>query len=157
MKKIIFATALIFLITSCSLSKQNKLYRSSINGTWRLNNVSYEGLDGTFSSILFKDADAKCFEGSTWFFRSNNSTGHYRIEKGGNCMLGERYIRWSIQENNNAQLLQLKFIDNKKKDLNNYGFRLTIDYLDEQSMKLHSIANVEGEIVHVVYKFTKIQ
>lgn len=156
MRKIITIAILLVVLGSCTLSKQNKLYRSTVDGTWTLQEVSYEGADGTFSSILFKDADAKCFEGSTWFFRANNSTGYYRIQKNGNCIAGDRYIRWTIQEENNTNLLQFKFTDQKRKDLADYGFRLTIDYLDASRMKLHSTVNVEGQIVHVVYNFNRV-
>lgn len=155
MKKIMIVIILLVTLGGCSLSKQNQLYRKTIQGEWILKQVSYEGAQGTFSSVLFKDADAKCFEGSRWLFRANNGTGYYAIQKPGECMVGERYIRWSVYEENQKQLLQFKFTDQKRKDLTNYGFRLTIDFLDDSVMKLHSTVSVEGQIVRVVYHFQK--
>ncbi len=152
----IFLIVLVFLATSCSLTKENKLYRSTINGTWQLTEVTYNGAKGNFTSTLFKDADAKCFEGSKWFFNANNSLGYYFLSQSQNCIAGKRDIRWSVYEKNNVQQLQFKLVNEKRKDINDYGFRLDIDYLDNEKMELHSDVRVEGEAVRVVYNFQKI-
>lgn len=144
------------LSISCSLNKEAKLYRSSMNGTWELTQVSYDGAEGTFTSVLFKDADAKCFEGSSWFFNGNNSLGHYTLPEGKDCVAGQRAIRWSVYGQSGAQQLQFKFIDAKRKDINDYGFRLNILQLDDAQMKLSSNVNVEGETIQVIYHFQKI-
>ena len=62
-------------LSSCSVSKSARQDRTVLNGYWILNNISYEGNEGKFNSVLFNDAEANCFEGSNWFFRNNNSTG----------------------------------------------------------------------------------
>ncbi|PVX52069.1 lipocalin-like protein [Balneicella halophila] len=157
MKRIIMLSVIVaFLGISCSLSKEDKLYRTTVDGTWQLTNVDYTGAQGQFSSVLFKDADAKCFGGSTWYFNHINSTGYYDIPQGLDCVGGQRDIRWSILDQNGIQQLQFKFIDEKKKDITGYGFRLTIDYLDDTSMTLRSSVSVDGEPVNVIYKFQKI-
>lgn len=145
-----------FLSFSCSLTKENKLYRSHIKGTWQLTEVAYSGAKGQFSSVLFKDAEEKCFERSEWYFNSNNSTGYYNIIKGQDCTPGQRDIRWSIISEGGVQQLQFKTIDAKRKDINDYGFRLYIDYLDDYTMRLRSNVNAEGEAVNVIYKFQRI-
>lgn len=158
MKKMMILTAIIaFWSTSCSLTKENKLYRSTLNGNWELTEVSYEGAEGKFTSVLFKDAAAECFEGSTWSFNSNTSLGYYSIPQTQECVAGQRNIRWSVYEANGLQQLQFKFVDEKRKNINDYGFRLNIDYLDDTTMKLHSNVNVEETPVKVVYQFRKSQ
>lgn len=157
MKRIILLTAVVaFLGFSCSLTKENKLYRSTLNGTWKLTEVNYGGAEGKFSSVLFKDADAACFQGSTWTFNANNSVGSYTIAQGQDCVAGQRNFRWSVYEGSGLQQLQFKFVDEKRKDINNYGFRLNIDYLGDATMKLRSNVNVEGEPINVIYQFEKI-
>lgn len=157
MKRIIILSAVIaFLGISCSLTKENKLYRSTLNGKWQLTEVSYSGADGKFSSVLFKDSPATCFKGSNWYFNANNSTGYYTISQGEGCIAGQRYLRWSIYEGSGLQQLQFKFIDEKRKDINGYGFRLNIDYLDDSTMKLHSNVSAEGTPLKVIYQFQKV-
>lgn len=150
--------ALILLFSSCSITKGVRDQRNLISGTWTLNDVSFENNQGTFKAVVFNDADVICFEGSTWFFRDNNSTGKYTIKDGSLCAGGERFIRWSVQErteNYNSQL-QFKFIDEKLKDISGgVGYRLTIANLTAAEMTLKSNVSVDGEAITVVYDFTK--
>lgn len=139
--------------TSCSISKVNKSYRTSINGTWTLDNISFDN-SGHFKSTLFNDAPDICFEGSEWFFRENNSTGHYSLNKSSQCGSGFRYIRWSVVEGEINQL-QFKFTDEKKKDLNSSGYRLMITSISDQEMVLKNNVMVDGERITIVYEFTK--
>ncbi len=139
---------------SCSLSKVNKTSRKTINGTWVLNDVSYEN-SGHYKSILFNDAQGICFEGSEWFFRENNSTGHYSLISASQCDSGLRYIRWSVVDGTPSQL-QFKFTDEKKKDLTGSGYRLIISSLSDQEMVLkNNVMSDKGNQVTLVYKFTK--
>lgn len=150
----LFFIGMTFLM-SCSLSKMNKTYRKSINGNWTLTNVDYKNNSGLFKATVFNDVDAVCFEGSSWFFRSNNSTGSYTIEKPG-CNSGMRNIRWSVYEpESGGYQLQFKFTDEKKKDLSPYGYRLDIVQLDEQTMVLESKNTVEGSPITLVYTFKR--
>ncbi len=156
MKKISVLWVLVALIaTSCSLTKENMLYRSKIKGDWKLVEIAYEGAKGQFSTKLFQDANADCFEGSDWSFNANNSLGSYELNGGQDCIAGRRDIRWSVFGGDNLQQLQFKFVDEKHKAITNTGFRLDIDYIDEAKMRLHTDVNVENEIVRVVYKFQK--
>ncbi|MCJ7465452.1 MAG: lipocalin family protein [Maribacter sp.] len=127
--------------------------QKTINGAWTLNEVSYEGNTGTFKSVLFNDADASCFAGSSWYFRNNNNTGSYTLANKTDCSAGERFIRWSIL---NTNQLQFKFIDEKYKDISGgLGYRMTIATLTDQEMILKSNVSVDGESIIVVYNFTK--
>ena len=150
--------ATVMLITSCSVSKDARGKRNLLSGTWTLNDVSYENASGNFKSVLFNDADDICFEGSEWFFRDNNSTGHYTIAPSTLCNGGDRFIRWSVveREENYTSQLQFKMIDEKNKDISGgLGYRLNISNLTANEMTLKSNATVDGKVVNVVYSFTK--
>lgn len=154
MKKYLLLFGIALSILSCSLSKANKTSRKTINGTWTLNDVSYENA-GHYKSTLFNDAQGICFEGSEWFFRENNSTGHYSLLNASQCDSNFRYIRWSVVEGTPNQL-QFKFTDEKKKDLTGSGYRLIISSLSDQEMTLkNNVISEEGNQVTLVYKFTK--
>lgn len=152
---IVFVTSLVLF--SCSTSKQVRDDRKVVDGTWTLENVGYEGSEGDFKAQLFNDAEAVCFEGSTWFFRNNNSTGSYTIQPGSLCSGGERNIRWSIIENQGGgEQLQFKYIDEKKNDIyGRTGYRLDLISLTPSQMTLRSDVTVDGNPVSVVYEFTK--
>ncbi len=143
------------IAVSCSVSKGARTQRSLLNGSWTLTAISYENNTGNFQSTIFNDAKDICFEGSSWFFRNNNSTGQYTIAPSSLCSAGDRYIRWSVVDGNPNQL-QFKFTDEKYKDLvKQTGYRLNIATLTAQEMILKSNVVVDGERVTVVYKFTK--
>jgi len=149
-----------FLLCSCSISRAVREQRETLSGTWNLDNISYEGNQGSFKAVLFDDADAICFEDSEWYFRENNSTGRYTLKDGSLCTGGDRYIRWSIVERpeNYTNQLQFKFIDAKNKDIGGgLGYRLNITSLTPQSMTMKSNTRVGSEMVTVVYEFTKKQ
>ncbi|MDT7830571.1 lipocalin family protein [Pricia sp. S334] len=152
---VLFAASL--LMFSCSTSKQVRNDRKMVDGTWTLDNVGYEGSEGDFKAQLFDDASAVCFEGSTWFFRNNNSTGNYTIQPGSLCSGGQRNIRWSIIENQGGgEQLQFKYIDEKKNDIyGKQGYRLDVVSLAPSQMTLKSNVTVEGDPVSVIYEFSR--
>ncbi|MBU2996360.1 lipocalin family protein [Cellulophaga baltica] len=158
MKKIIalgFFAAVLF--SSCSTTKAVREQRKTINGDWVLNHVSFANQEGSFKSVLFNDAQDICFEGSTWNFINNNSTGTYTINPSSLCSSGTRYIRWSVIENEMGKdQLQFKFIDEKKKDVSNgYGYRLDINNITPTTMELASQVITDGAPVSVIYEFVK--
>ncbi|MEX0314851.1 MAG: lipocalin family protein [Allomuricauda sp.] len=158
-KQTLIFTALVgILLMSCSVSKSARTQRNLFSGSWTLNNVSYENNTGNFKSVIFNDAEDICFEGSDWFFRDNNSTGRYTISQSTLCQGGDRFFRWSVVEpsQNYSSQLQFKFIDEKRKDISGgLGYRLNIANINEQSMTLKSNVSVDGELVTIVYEFTK--
>ncbi len=155
-KTFMLLSAMLILITSCSISKTAREKRNLISGTWILQDVGYENAEGSFKAVLFNDAHAICFEGSDWFFRDNNSTGRYTLTASSQCNGGDRFIRWSVQETGGTPQLQFKFIDEKRKDISGgVGYRLNIATLTASEMILKSNASVDGSIVTVVYQFTK--
>ncbi|MEZ4802598.1 MAG: lipocalin family protein [Gelidibacter sp.] len=158
MKKIASLCIVALLLTSCSLSKQEKTARKTIDGTWTLTKVTYDS-PGTFNATLFEDTTASCFEGSQWFFRSNNSTGTYDIINA-NCPTGVRNIRWSSNEigkNTGNYDFTMKFTDEKKNDIQkNTGFRMMLNYLDDNSMKLTQTVNFEGKPFKINLNFSRL-
>lgn len=157
-KTFLLLVSLAFIAVSCKAPKAALEKRKSIDGTWTLEDVSYENASGNFKSTLFNDAEDICFEGSEWFFRNNNSTGKYTIAPSTLCNGGDRWIRWSVVDNpeNYSSQLQFKMIDENYKDISGgLGYRLNITNLSEQQMTLKSNATVDGEVVNIVYKFNK--
>ena len=156
--KLFLVVGIVLLMASCTTTKLVRSQRNLFSGTWSLDNIRYEINTGNFQAVLFNDAKDICFEGSEWFFRDNNSTGRYTIKDGSLCSGGIRRIRWSViepQQNYSSQL-QFKFIDDNYKDISGgVGYRLNIASLSEQQMVLKSNANVEGEMVTIVYEFSK--
>ncbi|MGW9686330.1 lipocalin family protein [Flagellimonas sp. 2504JD1-5] len=155
---LIFSALIGVLLMSCSVSKSARTQRNLFSGSWTLNDVSYENNTGNFKSVIFNDAEDICFEGSDWFFRDNNSTGRYTISQSTLCQGGDRFFRWSVVEpsQNYSSQLQFKFIDEKRKDISGgAGYRLNIANINEQSMTLKSNVSVDGELVTIVYQFTK--
>lgn len=152
----------VILFTSCGgssgLGKENRGMRDNLDGSWQLAEVTYNG-EGYYKSTLFNDANAKCFEASQWFFRSNNSTGTYELT-GEGCNPGVRYIRWSIQNDaeGNPDTFTFKFTDEKKKDLyGGAGYVFNIQSMTANTMVLSSTESAGGDPVELSYQFTKIQ
>lgn len=158
--KLILTLTGVLLFISCggssSLGKENKGLRSNLDGTWTLDKVNYE-TEGYFKSVLFNDADSKCFKGSEWFFRSNNSTGTYMLYPS-ECNPGVRYIRWAIQNdaNGNPSTFTFKFTDEKKKDLyGGAGYTFNIRSISASNMVLSSSENTGDETINLVFEFSR--
>ncbi|WP_281540294.1 lipocalin family protein [Maribacter aestuarii] len=155
-KIILLASALMLIVSSCAISKDARGKRNMLSGSWTLNDISFANNAGNFKAVLFNDAEDICLEGSDWFFRDNNSTGRYTISPSTLCNAGDRFIRWSVVEQGGTSQLQFKFIDEKRNDISGgVGYRLNIETLTEQAMRLKSFVNVDGENVTVIYDFTK--
>lgn len=156
-KYAVFTVLMAVFVSSCSVSKAARDQRNLLSGTWTLEDVSYENGTGNFKSVIFDDAQDICFEGSDWFFRDNNSTGRYTIASSSLCNAGDRFIRWSVIDHpeNYSSQLQFKRIDEKNKDISGFGYRLNISTLTANEMVLKSNATIDGEVINIVYKFTK--
>lgn len=158
MKKIASLFIIAMLLAACSISKQEKSARKTIDGTWTLTKVTYD-TQGSFKSVLLDDATASCFEGSKWFFRSNNSTGTYDIING-TCQTGVRNFIWSSNEigkgtGNND--FTLKFTDEKNNDIQkNTGYRMVLKNADENSMTITQSVSFEGSPFKINYNFTRL-
>ena len=158
MKQLAFLFIFATLLTSCSLSKQDKTARKTIDGSWTLTKVTYDS-QGSFNSTLFDDTTASCFEGSQWFFRSNNSTGTYNIINA-DCPTGVRNIRWSSNEigkKTGNYDFSMKFTDAKKNDVQkNTGYIMALSYLDDNTMKITQTVDFEGKPFKINMNFARL-
>lgn len=146
------------VLSSCTLSKDEKGARKTIDGTWNLNSVTYD-TQGVFNTVLFDDATTSCFKNSQWFFRSNNSTGTYNIANS-DCSTGIRNIRWAANETSKGSGIynfDMKFTDEKKRDIQkDTGYRMLLKYLDDNSMQITQTVSFEGKPFNINLNFTRI-
>lgn len=148
---------MIFLFTGCATSKQARSIKHTINGTWELQTINFQGMGGKVKAYVFNEADVNCFIGSTWNFIANNSMGTYELAFSQSCPAVKRNIRWSVYEaENEAKQLQFKRLDNGKKSMDDKdGFRLSVTAITETTMQLISAVDFEGKQVAIVYNFVK--
>lgn len=159
MKKLLFVISAALLIASCGPSKVATEARKTFKGDWTLNSITYPNSTGTFDVTLFNDASAGCFEGSTWNFVSNNNTGYYTVQ-GLTCSAGERFFRWSIDEENTPtgmfDFLLKPTDDNYRSTTGDQGFRLNLVSLTETAMIWEQTVTLEGKPFVIRMNFTKL-
>ena len=149
----------VFFLASCSMSKEARTFRSSIDGKWQLQTVTTEGITAKVKAQILNEADLNCFIGSNWSFNQNNSLGSYTIsQNAGECVAVTRNIRWSIYEaKDEPKLFQFKKLDDKLKPVEegNAGYRFTIIKLDNNSMQLRNDINFESKPASFIYNFVR--
>ncbi|MCW3089028.1 MAG: lipocalin-like domain protein [Ferruginibacter sp.] len=146
------------LFTACSVTKEGRSIKKSINGNWSLQTINTEGISGKFTAKVFNEADFNCFIGSSWNFISNNGTGSYTLVGGSTgCSTLERSIRWTVYEpKDGPKEFQFKRLDEKRNPMDdNNGFRLNVSMLDDNTMQLKSAITFEGKPGNIVYNFVK--
>ena len=149
---------IVFLLTSCTISKEARSYKNTIDGNWQLKTIATEGIMGNVKVQLFNEAELNCFIGSQWNFNDGNSLGKYSISKSVNeCVEVVRNIRWSIFETKSEpKLLQFKRLNEKLKVIDDgNGFRFTIVQLDKNTMQLKSAITFENRPVSIIYNFAR--
>ena len=147
-----------FTLSACSVSKEARSMKKTINGNWVLQTITTEGITGIAKTKIFNEAEFGCFIGSKWNFINNNSMGSYSlIDKSKECTPVERFIRWTVYEPDGAaKEFQFKRLDDKKNTMDNGdGYRLTIVNLDKTQMKLKSELVFEGHAGAIIYNFVK--
>ena len=145
-------------LSACSVSKEAKSIKKTINGDWILQTINVEGINSKFKAKVFNEADFNCFIGSNWHFVSNNSMGSYTIPATTTgCDAITRNIRWSVYEPKGAEKeFQFKRLDEKKNPMDdNNGFRLSVGSISDNSMQLRSAITFEGKPGTFVYNFVK--
>lgn len=158
MKKIFFLVTAVFLLVSCSLTKENKEYRHAIDGAWTIDNVTYEGPEGKFNIDAFGEGKPECFIGSVWSLNQNNSSGTYVLSGGADCNSGVKIINWSVyQASNGLSYFQYKVIGNNKAKNVVSGYRMGVDMVSDSDMKLRSSNKIEGESENydIIYHFKR--
>ena len=158
LNKILIALLLITVFNACSVSKEAKGIKKTINGNWVLQTVVTEGIVGIVKTNSFNEAPFGCFIGSEWSFISNNSMGSYTIvDTKKECPTIKRLIRWSVYEPKGLpKEFQFKRLDDKKNPMDdNAGFRLKIVELEAKQMKLKTEISFDGHPAAIIYNFVK--
>jgi len=153
---ILLSAAILF--SACAGSKEARTMKSSINGTWNLETITLEGNNAVLAVKAFNEADNNCFIGSSWVFVGNNGSGSYTLLEGkGGCGMLTRKIRWAIYEpKDEEKKFQFKRLDEKGNPLDdNNGYRLSINTVTDNAMKLVSQITYDNKPVSIVYNFVK--
>jgi len=161
MKKVILMLAVgsTFLLGSCAQTNVVKSQMETgkeVRGAWTLTDVSYENLNGFAVNNVFDTAKPECYEGSTWNLVQNNKTGTYTFNtSSADCATGTAKIIWDVKEDGSVTYFTFKDITGIKAKQNTAGYKLRLDYVDANSMKLVQDVNAEGNIGQVVYNFQR--
>ena len=149
----------LLLFTACSVSKEARTFKNTIDGKWQLETVTTEGITGQIKAQILNEAPLPCFLGSSWTFNQNNSLGSYSIsQNAGECVAVKRNLRWSIYEaKDEPKLFQFKKLDDKLKPVEegNVGYRFTIVKLDDKAMQLRNDISFEGKAASFIYNFVR--
>ncbi len=144
------------LLISCSTAKtaeDNRAEFLKLKGDWQVTSVDY---DKSFSIKPFDEgADAQCFVGSNWKLVPNNYSGSYSLNGGGDCPVVNQPIKFEVLNGNTFQFK--KIMDGTKAKQNEVGYSLTLVGQTENSFSLQQSVPFEGEMVNVIYRFSKIQ
>lgn len=160
MKKIFILLAAVALLASCGgTSKVAKEARKTFDGQWTLTSVTYPNNPGQFNVTLFNEAQASCFENSTWDFVSNNNRGTYTVS-GTGCDGEANYFIWSIDEENTPQgiydFLLKPTNEDYKSTTGNEGFRLNLQSLTDTNMTWSQTVSLDGSPFTINMNFTKL-
>lgn len=145
-------------LAACGPSKTAKEARKTFDGEWTLTSVTYPNSSGEFDVTLLNDANASCFENSTWDFVSNNNRGSYTVQ-GTNCSGGERNFIWSIDEENTPEgifdFLLKPTDEDYKSTTGNQGFRMNLKSLSKSEMVWEQSVMLEGSPFVIRMNFSK--
>ncbi len=157
MKKLFLLFALAIVASSCKTpapaasTSVDRRSQVAIKGNWTVASVTYAGSD-MFKVTSFDIADAKCFEGSTWKFVSNNDSGEMALTQA-NCPTFSSAIKWYV--NKDGQFV-LKFLaEGTKAKKMQQGYILRIGEQTQESFKLYDNINIGGKMTNVIYHFKK--
>lgn len=157
MKKLILFFALALAASSCKTpapaasTSVDRRSQVAIKGNWTITSVTYSGSD-MFKVTSFDIADAKCFEGSTWKFISNNDSGEMALTQA-NCPGFSSAIKWYVNKDGQFVLKFLAEGTKAKKMLQ--GYILKVEGQTMESFKLVDQVNIGGKMTNVVYQFKK--
>lgn len=158
MKKIgLLILSMVFLV-SCGSSRVVNEARDTMKGDWQLTSITYPGNDQNVNVSLLNDIPARCLEGSTWNFISNNNTGSF-IPSGISCDSGTRFFIWSIDGSNaamgNYDLMIKPTNSDYKSEMGNKGFRINLTHLSGSQMTWEQTVTFEGRPFTIRMNFNK--
>ena len=159
MKKLFILGFVAVLLAACGPSKTAKEARKTFDGEWTLTSVTYPNSSGEFDVTLLNDANASCFENSTWDFVSNNNRGEYTVQ-GGDCDQGPRNFIWSIDEENTPDgifdFLLKPTDEDYKSTTGDQGFRMNLKLLSGDQMVWEQSVMLEGSPFVIRMNFSKL-
>ncbi|MFV0146683.1 lipocalin family protein [Empedobacter falsenii] len=162
----ICASAFLTSCASTTVAKQEIETGKEVRGTWTLTNVDYEGLttnevQGNVKvtdavSRVFDTANPECYEGSTWNLVQNNKKGTYTFNTADeDCPTGTANIIWNLQQDGSTTYFIFKDVTGIKAKQNTAGYKMRVDYVDANSMRLVQDINANGKIAQVIYNFQR--
>ena len=157
MKKLILVLGLLGMIVSCKPKQQlvsttvDRKSQVAMKGSWTLTSVTFPGSE-YFKVTSFEVADAKCFEGSTWEFVSNNDTGKMALTKSG-CPAYASDLKWYVTKEKQVVLKFLNEGDKARKVTS--GYILALGNQTLESFQLTDVVQVGNNKAKVVYQFKK--
>ncbi|WP_029033029.1 lipocalin family protein [Salinimicrobium terrae] len=158
MKKVGFLILSVFFLVSCGSSRVENDARATINGDWQLTDITYPGNDQNVQVSLLNDVPARCLEGSTWNFISNNNTGSF-VNSGINCDSETEFFIWSIDGSNaamgNYDLMFKPTNADHKSETGNQGYRINLTQLSGDQMTWEQTVSFEGKPFTIRMNFNK--
>lgn len=158
MKKFAVLILSMAFLVSCGTSKVVNEARRTMNGDWQLTSITYPGNDQNVQVSLLNDIPARCLEGSTWNFISNNNTGSI-VSSGMNCDSETKFFIWSIDDSNaamNSYDLMFKPTNaDYKSETGNRGYRINLTNLSEDQMVWEQTVSFEGKPFTIRMNFNK--
>jgi hypothetical protein len=142
--------------SSSSASTSSSVSRGKFVGTWKVSNVTNEGLlSNSTVKRVFDQAPPDAFVGSTWQL-TNSGNGLYTLSDG-----TSQSIYWSFYNPGNGAepMFQFKkvYAGDKAKNVAD-GYKLVIGNADGSTMTLKTPVDLgNGSSGYVVYSFTKIK
>lgn len=171
MKKVILMLAVgaSLALGSCAshtVAKSEMQTGKEVRGAWTLTDVSYAGLANQelqgnnrvteTVATVFDTANPECYEGSTWNLVQNNKTGVYTFNQSDSqCPSSTAKIIWNVVEEGSTSYFTFKDVTGIKAKQNTAGYKLKIDYVDANSMRLIQDVNANGKIAQVIYTFQR--
>lgn len=150
---LITAVAWMFILVSCTSANQKMKANAEdlkFKGDWEITNVTYEK---GYKVKSFDEADAQCFIGSHWRLISNNNSGAYTINGGGNCPSLTQPIKFEVTKNNEFKFKKL--LSNVKAKNITSGYILQVERQDADHFTLVQDVEFEGKTLKVYYKFAR--
>lgn len=158
MRKLIVVLSCIGMFVSCKPKQQaivsttvDRKSQVAMKGSWTLTSVSFPGSE-YFKITAFEIADAKCLEGSTWEFVSNNDTGKMALTKL-DCPSYASDIKWYVTKEKQVVLKFLK--EGAKARKVTSGYILALGNQTLESFQLTDVVQVGNNKAKVVYQFKR--
>lgn len=159
MKNLIYLSLLVFsLATSCTNTKVVADSEKLMRGNWTVTDVSVSGISESYVNITVLDeAQAQCYEGSTWYLVQNNASGNYSLNGGGDCPATTSKIKWFVTDEGGQSFFNFKRIyegEKPKNVVDGYKFRITSN--TGSTIVMMQDLMFEGKPISVSYTFQKI-